>query len=136
MGDAIFPPARGIGPPILIHGGNRMEGKNKENEEDKKKGGIGWSLVPPTILGTDNLNSTQKLLWGRINGLLTDKGYCYASNKWLGGQLGLKKETISNYISDMEDKGYLKRELIRNEDNEIIERQLTPLPEINTPTHK
>jgi len=67
------------------------------------------------------------LIWGRINGLTGARGYCFASNEWLGKQLGLTKGTTSNLVSSLVDKGLLEREVKRDKDNKIIERRLFPL---------
>ena len=88
---------------------------------------IGAAYIPAHIMCDESLTITQKVLWGRIQGLSTKAGYCYASNEWIGNQIGLKKGTVSNLISQLVDGGYLKRKVIRNEDGEIKERWLYPL---------
>ncbi len=98
---------------------------------DKKEKNVGWSLVPPSILSAEDINSSQKLLWGRIKGLIGKNGYCYASNKFLANSLNLNPNSISNYISILVDKGYLKRKVERNEEKEIERRKLYPLSKNN-----
>ena len=88
---------------------------------------IGAAYIPAHIMCDQDLTITQKVLWGRIQGLSTKSGYCYASNGWIGDQLGLKKGTVSNLISQLVDGGYLLRKLIRNEAGEITERWLYPV---------
>ncbi len=94
--------------------------------KDKEKQQVGWCLIPPKVLAADDLNNSQKILLGRILGLSTKEGYCFASNKWLGNQLDLKQSTISGYVSELAKKGYIRREVKRNDEDEIIKRTLPP----------
>jgi len=87
----------------------------------------GWVLIPPQIIADNNLTNSQKMLLGRIMGLSNKEGYCYASNKWLGEQLGLEPTTVSGYISKLDNDGYINRVLTKDDNNEIKERRLYPL---------
>jgi len=98
-----------------------------EEKSKKRAYQLGWSLIPPAILCRKDLSANEKLLWGRINGLTTKEGYCFASNEWLGEQIGLSSSTVSDIISSLVRKNLLHREIIRNENNEIVERRLYPL---------
>jgi len=51
----------------------------------------------------------EKVLWGRINGLSTKTGECFASNEWLGDQLGYAERTVEAYVSSLVNRGYLTR---------------------------
>ena len=42
-----------------------------------------------------------------ISSLTAEKGYCYASNEYIGQVFGLPKETISRKIKLLEQKGYI-----------------------------
>lgn len=93
----------------------------------KNEDGIGWCLIPPEIVSRRDLTSNEKLIIGRVIGLSTKSGYCYASNKWLGKQFGLSGGSTSNIISALVKKQLLKREVIRNDKKQIIQRKLYPL---------
>ncbi len=88
---------------------------------------FGWCLIPPSIFCRKDLSQSQKLLIGRITGLITADGYCFASNKWLGEQIGLTKGTTANILSDLQNKNIIKIELIRDEKQRIIERRIYPV---------
>jgi len=45
-----------------------------------------------------------------ISSLCAEKGYCFASNKYLGDIFGLPENTISIKIKKLEEKGYIKVE--------------------------
>jgi len=81
----------------------RRDNNNESPEE------IGWVLIPPSILSAEDLNMGQKVVWGRVNGLIAKRGYCYASNAWLGKQLGYSERTIEDYVCILVEKEYLIR---------------------------
>jgi hypothetical protein len=83
-----------------------------------------WVIIPPPIVGDKKLPSGAKLVFGRINALVTRKGYCYASNEFLGKHLDLTKKTVSNYVSLLAYRGHLRVELIRDERNRVKERRI------------
>jgi hypothetical protein len=88
---------------------------------------IGWILIPPSIAARNDLTSTDKLLLGKINGLTGIKGYCFASNEWLGQQIGLKSHSVSELLTKFEEMKLISRDTVRNDKNEIIERKIYPL---------
>lgn len=61
---------------------------------------------------------------GRVIALQDSKGYCYASNSYLGENLGRSSTTVSINISKLVDKGYLERAVIRGDSKEVKERRL------------
>ena len=96
-------------------------------DKTKRQQQIGAVHIPSSIMCQKNLTLTQKVIWGRIKGLAVNEGYCYASNKWIGEQIGFSKGTISNNISVLVDKGYVKRQIIRDKARKIEERRLFPI---------
>lgn len=86
----------------------------------------GWILIPPYILEREDLSKTDKLLFGRILGLANQRGYCFATNEYLGKTLFVSPITVSHSISVLVEKGFLIRKLIRSKENPfmVTERQL------------
>lgn len=100
-----------------------------------------WCLIPPGILCRRDLLQSEKILIGRIIGLTNERGYCYASNTYLGEQIGITKGSAANMIMDLHKRGFLKIDLIRNENHHITERRIYPIyedlpihPQVNTPS--
>lgn len=86
---------------------------------------LNWAaVIPSRYLLAKDISSTQKLLIGLISSLSNLKGYCYASNEYFSNCLNIKKITISQCISDLEEKGYITRKIIRGENNAIEQRTL------------
>lgn len=84
-----------------------------------------YAVIPSEILLDKTLSSTQKLLIALISNLTNEKGYCYASNRYLGECLNLSTGTISDNVSKLEDLKLVKRILIRNDKNQIESRRLS-----------
>lgn len=92
----------------------------KEKEEN-----VGYySVIPATILYNKELKANEKLLYAIITSLACKEGYCFATNKYLAEKLGVNPKTISSWISDLRDRNFIKIELIRNENKQIIQRKI------------
>ena len=83
-----------------------------------------YSIIPATILYNENLKANQKLLYAIIISLTHKEGYCYATNKYLAEKLGVKTNTASSWITDLNRKGFIKVELIRNDKKQIVGRRI------------
>lgn len=92
----------------------------KENQDN-----VGYySVIPATILYNKELKANEKLLYAIITSLACKEGYCFASNKYLADKLDVNPKTISSWISDLRDGNFIKIELIRNENKQIIQRKI------------
>lgn len=92
----------------------------KENQDN-----IGYySIIPATILYNKELKANDKLLYAIITSLACKEGYCFATNKYLAEKLGVNPKTISNWISDLRNKNYLKVDIVRKENKQIIQRKI------------
>ena len=92
----------------------------KEKEEN-----VGYySIIPAIILYNKELKANEKLLYAIITSLACKEGYCFATNKYLAEKLGVNPKTISSLISDLRDRNFIKIELIRNKNKQIIQRKI------------
>lgn len=90
-----------------------------------KEDNVGYySVIPATILYNKELKANEKLLYAIITSLACKEGYCFATNKYLAEKLGVNPKTISSWISDLKDRNFIKVELIRNENKQIIKREI------------
>ena len=71
--------------------------------------------VPMVVLLDEDLSSTTKLLMGLITTLSMKDGFCYASNRYLSNLLKVSKRTITNSITALRRKKYVR---VANEDFE------------------
>lgn len=60
---------------------------------------IGYLYIPEYIMAMDDLSLQEKVVYGRIVGLTGEKGYCFATNEWLGKQIGLSADRVKKIIS-------------------------------------
>lgn len=96
---------------------------NKENELNR----IGYyAVIPATVLFNKELKPNEKLLYALITSLSNKGGFCYASNKYLGEKLGVDHKTVSRWLGDLRRYNYLIIDIIRNEQQEIIQRKIYP----------
>lgn len=92
----------------------------KENQEK-----VGYySVIPATVLYNKELKANEKLLYAIITSLACKEGYCFTSNKYLAEKLDVIPKTISSWICDLKNKNFIVVELIRNKNNQIIQRKI------------
>lgn len=86
-----------------------------------------WLIVPPPISDSKLITHREKVLIGIIYGLMSKRGYCYASNEWIADKMGDSKRTIQSIIASLCEKGVLRVELVKNEKGVVIQRRIYPL---------
>ena len=103
----------------------------KENEKPNY-----YSIIPASVRYSDRLSCCQKLMFAEITSLSNKKGYCYASNDYFAKLYNKSKETISRWISDLSNEGFVRVELDRKAGNK---RRIFAIPideNVNTPIDK
>ena len=90
------------------------------------------AVIPSEILYSKNLNDKDKLVFAVISNLTHDKGYCWASNKYISEILNCSSITISRSISKLDKLGFIKNELNKNE-NGTSRKIFLKLSFINNP---
>lgn len=101
--------------------------ENSEFENEKRincEGGFG--IMPHRLRKDVNINMNAKFLFMAIFELQHEKGYCYASNKYLAMEElnGVHPNSIPRWLSELEDAGWIKVKIIRGEKNEVVERRI------------
>ena len=114
--------------------------------EDKKSY---YAIIPANIRYDNNISANAKLLYGEITALCNECGYCWANNKYFADLYNVSKKTVSLWIKQLVDAGYILSQITYDSTTkEILERTLS-LPQtylqkcnggmernVNTPTHK
>lgn len=67
-------------------------------------------IIPAFVADDKDLDDSTKLLFGRLVALSNQKGYCWASNEYLGDLCGVKERVIQDRLNSLEKKGYIIRE--------------------------
>ena len=91
------------------------------NEENKINY---YAIIPATVRYDKNLKPAEKLLYGEITALANKNGYCYAKNRYFANLYEVSIETVSRWISHLQQLGYIKIKVVRNENKEVIERYI------------
>lgn len=78
---------------------------------------MGLIVLDDSIVKSNSINSTDKLVYGVIKVLTNNKGYCYASNDYISKKVNLSKRTISKSISNLRKANYIRVEIINYQRN-------------------
>lgn len=79
-----------------------------------------YSVIPTKIMLDKNISSTAKILYGIISSLCNEKGFCWASNEYLGNLLGISATSISLIIKEL-----VKNKYIESTIKDKFQRQIT-----------
>ena len=82
-----------------------------------------YAVIPAPVRYNKKLKYPERLLYGEITALSNRYGYCFASNKYFASLYDVVPETVSRWISHLKECGYIDVNIIKNENNQIIERQ-------------
>lgn len=69
-----------------------------------------YAIIPANVRYDKSLKPNAKLLYGEITALCNQEGFCWADNNYFSGLYEVDKMTISRWISQLENGGYLKIE--------------------------
>ncbi|MFE8704110.1 helix-turn-helix domain-containing protein [Cytobacillus sp. FJAT-54145] len=98
-----------------------------------------YAIIPANVRYDEELTPNAKLLYGEITALCNEKGFCWASNSYFSDLYGVSKVSISKWINQLVEKGYIQSEINYKEGSkEILNRYLRivnePIKEkLNTP---
>lgn len=78
---------------------------------------MGCIVLNDSIVKSNSISSTDKLVYGVIKALTNNLGYCYASNDYISKKVNLSKRTISKSISNLRKANYIRVETINYQRN-------------------
>lgn len=78
---------------------------------------MGYIVIDDSIVKSNSISSTDKLVYGVIKALTNNLGYCYASNDYISKKINLSKRTISKSISNLRKANYIRVETINYQRN-------------------
>lgn len=83
-----------------------------------------YAIIPACVRYDNTLKPNEKLLYGEITALCNEEGYCWATNEYFAQLYEVHTKTISQWINELKEKGYLRVELVRNEKTKAIEKRI------------
>lgn len=83
-----------------------------------------YAVLPAQVLLSKELTDKQKLLIALISNLSNERGYCFASNKYLGDCLDCSESTIKDHLKKLEDMNILGRIIKLKENGDFDFRSL------------
>ena len=84
-----------------------------------------WAIVPASVRYDKELPANAKLLYGELSALTQAEGYCWASNAYFASLYDLTEDRISRLLVLLERRGYITREIVRDEEtNAVIGRKI------------
>lgn len=83
-----------------------------------------YIIVPSKVRYDNRLKPAEKLIYGEVLALSNKTNYCFASNRYFAELYGVSPITISIWINELIEYGYLKAEYITSEGSEYSTRRL------------
>lgn len=83
-----------------------------------------YAIIPAGVRYDTELKPNEKLLYGEITALTNQNGICTASNKYFANLYNVEQETVSRWVSNLVEKGYIRLKLIK-ENGAIKNRELS-----------
>lgn len=83
-----------------------------------------YAVIPAEVRYDNKLKANEKLLYGEITALANKNGYCNASNSYFADLYEKHKDTISDWINNLKQAGYIETEFIKDELGKVEERRI------------
>ena len=94
-----------------------------------------YAIIPASVRYS-NLKPNAKLLYGEITALSNKLGFCYATNNYFAELYNVSKNTISNWLSDLNKVGFITIDIKRNSNKQIVKRCIGITKIMDTPIHE
>ena len=82
-----------------------------------------FAVIPAIVMYDKSLNPYARLLYGALTSLAKKEGYAWASNQYLASLYQVNRTSISHWIKQLQDAGYIRVELIYDHTNRFVEER-------------
>ena len=89
----------------------------------KQKPGY-YAVIPAEVRYDAELPPNAKLLYGEISALLSDEGYCYASNQYFADLFQVTTRTVSDLVAKLQDRGHISVVIRHNDKGKVVRREI------------
>lgn len=83
-----------------------------------------YAVIPAEVRYDAELPPNAKLLYGEISALLSDEGYCYASNQYFADLFQLTTRTVSDLVAKLQDRGHISVVIRHNDKGKVVRREI------------
>ncbi len=83
-----------------------------------------YAIIPANVRYDSELKANEKLLYGELTALTNEKGYCWATNGYFAELYSVSKQSVSAWISNLKDKGYINIVYVKDTANTNLEKRL------------
>lgn len=85
-----------------------------------------YAIIPASVRYDDTLCPNAKLLYGEITALCSKEGRCWAGNAYFSNLYGVSKVSISKWVRQLVDAGFIQSEIQYAEGSkQILNRYIT-----------
>lgn len=92
---------------------------------EQKENPTYYAVIPANVRYDKRLKANEKLLYGEITALCSKEGKCWASNSYFAELYSVSTVSISQWIKNLIECGYLEREIVYREGTkEILKRYI------------
>ena len=82
-----------------------------------------YAIIPAEVRYNDKLTANSKLLFGEITALTNKTGVCWANNKYFAELYSVDKKTVSRWIHQLQEEGYLDIVMEYNKETKQITKR-------------
>ena len=82
-----------------------------------------YAIIPAEVRYNNKLTANSKLLFGEITALTNKTGVCWATNKYFAELYSVDKKTISRWIHQLQEEGYLDIVMEYNKETKEIRKR-------------
>ena len=90
-----------------------------------------YYAVIPASVRYSNVTANAKLLYGEITALANKTGACFATNKYFANLYGVSIISISKWIKELSDAGFIRTEMTYKDDTKEIDKRLISIADNN-----
>ena len=82
-----------------------------------------YAIIPAEVRYNEKLTANSKLLFGEITALTNKTGVCWANNKYFAELYSVDKKTVSRWIHQLQEEGYLDIVMEYNKETKQITKR-------------
>jgi len=82
-----------------------------------------YAIIPASVRYDKRVTPMARLLYGEITALCNEKGYCWAFNEYFAEQYDCSTRSITKWIGQLSDCGYIQTQLKYRDGTKQVERR-------------